>query len=151
MRTLLAASSWVALVQLLCSSGQAEDRKDILYARVTEVSLTLDAHIPEGPGPFPAAIVVHGGGWVAGDKQQYITCLFKPLADAGFAWFSINYRLAPKYRFPAPAEDVERAIAYVKQHAAEFKINPERIALVGESAEATWSRTSVLAIVVNPG
>src|SRR5438270_8534811 len=129
-----AQTVFVAVLLFFCVSARAEDFKDIVYKEVQGISLLMDAHLPDGPGPFTAAIVVHGGGCVAGDKQQYITYLFKPLADAGFAWFSINYRLAPKYRFPAPAEDVERAIAYVKQHAAEFKINPERIALVGESA-----------------
>src|SRR5438309_1205699 len=135
MRTLLAASSWVALVQLLSSSGQAEDRKDILYARVTEVSLTLDAHIPEGPGPFPAAIVVHGGGWVRGDRLTEVQPLFTPLTDAGIAWFSIDYRLSSDWtQFGTAIEDVENAVRFVKKHASEYRIDPDRIALVGESA-----------------
>ena len=78
--------------------------KDVQFSEVDGVRLTLDANVPEGTGPFPAAVLVHGGGWVAGDKQQYITYIFQPLSDAGFAWFSINYRLAPKYKFPADAD-----------------------------------------------
>jgi acetyl esterase len=49
-----------------------------------ESALALDAHIPDGAGPFAAAILVHGGGWVAGDKQEYINYIFKPLSDLGF-------------------------------------------------------------------
>src|SRR5437867_543988 len=50
------------------------------------------------------------------------------------AWFTINYRLAPAYRFPAPVEDVESAICYVQAHATEYKVDLERIAITGESA-----------------
>jgi acetyl esterase/lipase len=107
---------------------------DIEYGRAGEESLTLDAHIPEGPGPFPAAIIVHGGGFVRGDKQSYVPPLFDPLTKAGFAWFTINYRLAPEHRFPAAVEDVERAVEWVRRNAAIYKVDPEKIALVGESA-----------------
>lgn len=107
---------------------------NIEYSHPGAESLKLDASIPDGPGPFPAAILVHGGGWVAGDKQQYIIYIFDPLSHAGFAWFSINYRLAPKHRYPAAMEDTEAAIRYVKANAARFKVDPSRIALIGESA-----------------
>jgi acetyl esterase len=116
-----------------CPSS-AVDLTDIEYANAGGVRLTLDAHVPDGNGPFPAAILVHGGGWVAGDKQQYITYIFQPLSDAGFAWFSINYRLAPQFRFPADADDVASAIQFVKANAAKYKVDPKRIALIGESA-----------------
>jgi acetyl esterase/lipase len=112
----------------------AADFKDVEYRKIGTVSLTLDAHIPDGRGPFPTAILVHGGGWVAGDKQQYITYIFQPLSDAGFAWFSINYRLAPTFKFPADADDVEAAIRFVKANAAKYKVDLKRIALIGESA-----------------
>ena len=52
---------------------------------------------------------MHGGGWEGGDKQTYITYIFEPLSQAGFAWFSIDYRLAPKHPFPAAVDDVRRA------------------------------------------
>ena len=74
--------------------------KDVSYRLIDGVQLTLDVHVPDRAGTFPAAILVHSGGWVAGDKEQYINYRFQPLSEAGFAWFSINYRLAPKYKFP---------------------------------------------------
>jgi acetyl esterase len=109
-------------------------RTDIEFARVGEVSLTLDAYVPDGPGPFAAVIVVHGGGFIAGDKQTYVKPLFEPLTRGGFAWFTINYRLAPVYPFPAAVEDVERAVAWLRANAAAYKVDPSRIALMGESA-----------------
>jgi|SRR5215469_10486713 len=112
----------------------AADFNNVLYRTIDGVQLTLDAHVPDEAGPFPAAILVHGGGWVAGDKQQYINYLFKPLSDAGFAWFSINYRLAPRFRFPADADDVEAAIRWVTEHAPTYHVDTRRIALIGESA-----------------
>ncbi len=123
-----------ASLLLLPPLASATDFADIIYRNVDRTNLTLDAHVPNGPGPFPVVILVHGGGWVAGDKQQYITYIFKPLSDANFAWFSINYRLAPRYKFSADADDVEEAIRWVKNNAPIYKVDPDRIALIGESA-----------------
>ena len=109
-------------------------RTDIEFGKVGDVSLTLDAFVPEGAGPFPTCILVHGGGFVRGDKQSYIKPLFEPLSKAGFAWFTINYRLAPQHRWPACADDVETAIRWVKAHAKDYKVDVGRIALIGESA-----------------
>jgi len=109
-------------------------RKDLEYSRNGGESLRLDACVPDGPGPFPAVIMVHGGGWTSGDKTQGVNPLFGPVSKAGLAWFSINYRQAPKYRYPAAVEDVEAAVRWVKQHAPKFNIDRDHLALLGESA-----------------
>ncbi len=126
--------SRMLLLLLAVSPLAAELKTDIEFAVVEDVHLTLDAWTPAGKGPFPAVIVVHGGGFTAGDKQTYVKPLFDPLTRSGFAWFTINYRLAPKHRFPAAVEDVERAVQYVKSHAKEYKVDAKRITLMGESA-----------------
>ncbi|HVQ36327.1 MAG TPA: pectinesterase family protein [Pyrinomonadaceae bacterium] len=115
-------------------TAKAGLRKDVEYTRASGESLRLDACVPDGKGPFPAVILVHGGGWTGGDKAKGVDPLFAPLTKAGVAWFSINYRHAPKYPFPSSIEDVESAIRWVREHAAEFNIDPRRLALVGESA-----------------
>lgn len=109
-------------------------RTDIEYARRGSASLTLDAWVPEGAGPFPAVIIVHGGGFIAGNKQTYVKPLFPILTEAGFAWFTINYRLAPGAKFPEPVTDVEDAVRWVMKNAKEYKVDPRRVALAGESA-----------------
>ena len=109
-------------------------QSDIEYGKAAGVSLKLDAWIPEGKGPFPAVVLVHGGGWNHGDKADNFRWVFEPLSKAGFAWFSVNYRLAPSYRYPAAIDDVVAAIEYVEAHAAQYHIDPKRIALSGESA-----------------
>lgn len=129
-----------ALISLTLSQVEAAEsslpalKTDIEFAKVGDISLTLDAFVPEGNGPFPTCILVHGGGFVRGDKQSYIKPLFEPLSKAGFTWFTINYRLAPQHRWPACAEDVETAIRWVKAHSQDYKVDPNRIALIGESA-----------------
>src|SRR5215467_2780213 len=70
-------------------------RTNLEYGRAGGMSLLLDAGMPDGAGPFPVAIIVHGGGWSGGDKQKDIDLFFDPLTRANFTWFSINYRLAP--------------------------------------------------------
>lgn len=110
------------------------DRKDVEYARPGGAPLLLDLHVPDGPGPFPAAILVHGGGFDEGSKSTNVRPLFDPLAQAGFAWFSIDYRLAPAARFPQTIEDLYAAIRWVKAHAAEYHVDASKLAIIGESA-----------------
>jgi acetyl esterase len=121
----------------------AEDLKDIEYGQAGKVTLRMDAHIPDGQGPFAAAILVHGGAWVAGDRVNNVRPLLQPLSDAGIAWFTISYRLAADVaRNPLGAalqmgtaeSDVRRAVAFVKDHASEYRVNPNKIVLIGESA-----------------
>jgi alpha-L-fucosidase 2 len=127
---------------LAVQAAGAELRKDIEYGRAGGESLRLDASVPDGTGPFPVAILVHGGGWSRGDKggsstpgdSADITPWFAPLTEAKFTWFSINYRLAPQNRWPACLEDVQTAIRWVKAHATDYKGDPGRIVLFGHSA-----------------
>jgi acetyl esterase len=107
-------------------------RKDIVFG--PRAGLKLDAYVPPGKGPFPAVIIAHGGGWEAGDKVTYVTPLFEPLARAGFAWFSVDYRLTPAVRHEAQLDDLRAAIRFVRLNARRFKIDPRRVALLGESA-----------------
>lgn len=124
----------IALVCALHSVVVAQTHRDIVYSHAGGEALLLDAHVPSGEGPYPAIVLVHGGGFEAGDKQTYITYIFEPLSAAGFVWFSIDYRLSPKHQFPAAVDDVEAAVRWVRSHTAEYKADPQRIALVGESA-----------------
>ncbi len=109
--------------------------RDVEYAQVGGLSLRFDASLPRDHGRAPAAILVHGGGWVRGDRRLNVEPLFKPLSDSGLAWFSISYRLASDpFQIGAAVADVEAAIRFIKSRAAEYRIDPDRIVLIGESA-----------------
>src|SRR6266478_978165 len=91
-------------------AGATLDQKDVEYGRPGGKALLLDLHVPDGPGPFPAAILVHGGGFDEGSKSTNVRPLFDVLAGAGFAWFSIDYRLAPLAHHKEANEDVVSSI-----------------------------------------
>ena len=122
------------LLALFALAASAAVQTDIVFTTAGGETLKLDVHVPDGPGPFPTAILVHGGGWVGGHKQQFITPLFDPLTKADYVWFSVDYRLAPKHTWPACAEDVETAIQWVFANATKYKVDTKRVALIGESA-----------------
>jgi acetyl esterase/lipase len=126
----------LVMSSLAAGSGlaAAELKTDLEYGRAGAESLRLDVSVPDGAGPFPVVLIVHGGGWGSGDKARDITPLFEPLTRASFTWISINYRLAPTNRWPACFEDVQTAIRWVKAHAADYKGDPQRLALIGYSA-----------------
>jgi alpha-L-fucosidase 2 len=109
---------------------------DIEFAKRTSGPLLLDASVPDGPGPFPAIVIVHGGGFSRGNKVTYVPPMFQPLTQAKFAWFTINYRLAPAAKAHDQIEDVTSALQWVHEHSAEYKLDRRRIALLGESAGA---------------
>ncbi len=123
-------------------AAEARVIRDVEYGQAAGVSLKLDVGIPPGDGPFPVAILVHGGGWTSGSKSgsdkpgsgSDITPWFDTFTAAGCVWFSIDYRMLPTHRWPAQLEDTQTAIRWVKVHAAEYRGDPSRIVIVGHSA-----------------
>jgi acetyl esterase len=107
----------------------------ILYGTADGQPLTMDYYAPQGAGIHPIAIIIHGGGYHGGTSKSgseaYVADF---LAPAGYAVFSVNYRLAPKYPYPYMVQDVERAVRYIRYHAREWNADPNKIALVGGSA-----------------
>src|SRR3954451_946097 len=85
-------------------------KNDVEFGNPGGKPLLLDLHVPDGPGPFPAAILIHGGGFDEGSRSTNVRPLVEPLANAGFAWFSIDYRLAPAAHFDDAIADVNAAV-----------------------------------------
>lgn len=124
-------------VILSCASGLAKEWKDLEFAKPDGVSLTLDAWVPDADLKGKSvALLVHGGGWEAGDKRTYIGPWFRALTAAGIPWVTVNYRLGPKWKHPAAVEDVEAAVRWVQGNARMLGIDGKQIVLVGESAGA---------------
>src|SRR6516164_6870450 len=74
-------------------------------------------------GPFPAVIVVHGGGFTGGDRRHSVAPLREALSDGDFVWFSIDYRLAPAYKPSDASDDIDAAVGFVRQNARKFKVD----------------------------
>jgi acetyl esterase len=89
---------------------------------------------PGGRGPKPAVVYFHGGGWVVGSIDSHDP-FCRALANAAEAVVvSVDYRLAPEHAFPAAAEDAYAATVWVSARAAELGVDPERVAVAGDSA-----------------
>jgi acetyl esterase/lipase len=129
------------LFRLACLSAvpQAADevsfdvQEDIVYAKVGERELLLDAFVPQGEGPHPAVLVVHGGAWRSGNRKQ-LTGYANALARRGIACFAIDYRLAPEHKFPAQIDDCREAVKWVRSNAKQRKVDPTRLGAIGYSA-----------------
>lgn len=105
---------------------------DLPYACVSGMELFLDLHLPAPVTiPHPLIIHIHGGAWEGGSKNP------EPIAGLireGYAAASITYRLSSVATFPAPLHDCKAAIRFLRSKAGEFRIDPARIGVWGESA-----------------
>ncbi|PSN19212.1 esterase [filamentous cyanobacterium CCP5] len=97
--------------------------------------LTLDIHQPPQPGLYPAIVLIYGGAWQRGNSQDNVR-LARYLAGQGYVVWSISYRHAPKYQFPAQIQDVQAALAFIQTHGAAYESDSTRMALLGKSAGA---------------
>ncbi|QXJ21180.1 alpha/beta hydrolase fold domain-containing protein [Actinomadura graeca] len=93
----------------------------------------LDAYYRTGSERRPALVVVHGGHWYEGDKQEWAATA-RWFAGQGYAVFSINYRLNTDAPWPAQRDDVASAVAWIRQNAAAFSADPNRVVMLGSSA-----------------
>ena len=108
---------------------------DVPYADVSPAQV-LDLWLPESaPGPWPLVILIHGGGFKAGDKASQMARVRTVLA-AGYAAASIDYRLSGEARFPAAVQDAKAAVRYLRANAAAYSLDAERFAVWGVSAGA---------------
>jgi acetyl esterase len=133
---LAASTSAIWLVVVPGSLARAADvtvQKDIPFGTADGQDLLLDAYLPSGGGTHPAVILIHSGGWAAGDKSQFAQ-IGPAFAQAGLAAFAITYRLAPQSHWPAPFQDCQTAVEWVRQHASQYGVDPRRIGALGTSA-----------------
>ncbi|MDX6583158.1 MAG: hypothetical protein QOI10_2342 [Solirubrobacterales bacterium] len=111
-------------------------RRGVEFARYGERALRLDVYEPSEPasGLRPAIIQVHGGGWIVGTRSEQGIPLLNHLAVHGWVGFNIDYRLSPEGTFPDHVVDVKRAIAWVREHAADYGVDPDFVCITGGSA-----------------
>lgn len=110
---------------------------DLDYAGTGNPRQALDLYLPEKPaseGPLPVVVFIHGGGWQNGDKSGGGGRVAPLVATGRFAGVSIGYRLSGESQWPAQIHDCKAAIRWIKAHASEHGLDPERIAVWGSSA-----------------
>ena len=121
--------------------------KDISYGPHRKHN-RMDIYYPEGADRCPIIVSVHGGGFVYGDKELYSRyCM--DLARRGFAVVNFNYRLAPRWKFPAPLEDINNVMLWLSRHAKQYHADNNSIFMVGDSAGAQLA-SQYAAMLTNP-
>jgi acetyl esterase/lipase len=131
---LLAAFSAALLADEPPLDSTFELTRNLVYRQFDDgTQLRCDIWRQQSAGPHPAVLCVHGGAWATGNKNQ-MRHVAERLAQAGYVAISINYRLAPKYLFPAQIEDCRAAVRWLRDHADEFNIDRDRLAAYGYSA-----------------
>ncbi|MGO1817677.1 MAG: alpha/beta hydrolase fold domain-containing protein [Sphingobacterium sp.] len=115
--------------------------KDLIYKITSKDSLKLDLFLPDSRfgNNFPLLIIVHGGAWIAGDKElesiYYMRRMKERLLESGIAVASIQYRLVDEQtHFPAPIEDAKDAVRWLFKHAKDYRVDTNNIGVWGGSA-----------------
>lgn len=127
--------SFIAIVGCLPQAVPIEKQLDVVYKSIDGLDLHLDYMAPKGPGPFPIVVSIHGGGWQRGSYKEY-TAFQENCAKSGIATISVQYRFAPKAKFPAQQEDVQDALKFILKDKKKYPIDSDRVAWLGGSAGA---------------
>lgn len=112
--------------------ARIENRK--ISVRSGEIPVRI--YTPDGDGPFPGVVFLHGGGWVIGNLDTHDNICRAIARRAGAVVVSVDYRLAPEHTFPAALEDSVDATAWVADNCAALGIDPRRLVIAGDSAGA---------------
>ncbi|MEL7208494.1 MAG: alpha/beta hydrolase, partial [Actinomycetota bacterium] len=106
--------------------------RNVTYAKAGGRVLKLDVTCPAEPGERrPAILQIHGGGWVIGDKREQGIPLLNHLAANGWVGFNANYRLSPTATWPEHLIDLKRALAWIREHADDYGVDPDFVAVTG--------------------
>lgn len=122
------------------ASNEVKIEEGITYCKVGDRELKLDLARPEGDGPFPAIVFIHGGGWRGGNRGAYRSAI-REAAARGYVAATVTYRLTdpddsgkPSNPFPAAVHDVKCAVRWLRANADTYHVDPERIGATGGSA-----------------
>lgn len=133
-----------SFLALLCAGAATAAEivvdENVTYRVVEGEELQLDIARPDGAGPYPAIVMIHGGGWRGGNRSRYRDAV-ESAARKGFVAATVSYRLTEpdeqgkaKHPFPAQVHDVKCAIRWLRAHADQYRIDTDRIGAAGESA-----------------
>jgi len=110
---------------------------DLPYANNENPKQALDLYLPKNPTrekPLPVIAFIHGGGWVNGDRIGYSAACIQMTRTGAYAAIGIGYRLSKEAPWPAQIHDCKAAIRWIRGHAKEYNLDPDRITVWGSSA-----------------
>ena len=111
--------------------------RNVPFARGKGRVLAMDIYRgPGDDGPRPALVFIHGGAWVLGDKREQGLPLCNHLASLGWVCANANYRLSPGATYPDHVHDAKSAVAWLREHSDDYGVDPDFIAIAGNSAGA---------------
>ena len=110
-------------------------RKDVIYTpQGWPTVIPADLYVPQGAGPWPGVLLIHGGSWTAKDRRSDMDTIAERLARRGYVVMNATYRLAPEHPHPAQIQDLQQAARWMRANAWELKLRPDRMATFGYSA-----------------
>jgi acetyl esterase/lipase len=120
-------------IPIINKNGNVDQINDVVYFSTKERTLHIDAFINKTKKQNPAVVMIHGGGWRSGNKNQ-MNLLAQEIASKGYSCFTIEYRLSLEAKYPNGVYDVKNAIKFIKDNAKKFKVDPDKIAVLGCSS-----------------
>jgi acetyl esterase/lipase len=133
----------IALLSWASSYAGHTIEKNVVYGMYSGLALLMDVYRPDAPNGI-GLVVIPGSGWEAPLdysaeqlKESYeLQAIFgiEPITNAGYTAFVINHRATPRFKYPAPIEDAQRAVRFIRYHAETYGIDPARIGAVGGSS-----------------
>ena len=140
-RITLLAAVWALVASGPLTAAESRVEHNVVYGMYSGLALLMDVHYPDAQNGC-GIIFIPGSGWSApltldaralkenAEGEIYA----KPLVGAGYTVFAINHRATPRFRYPAALEDAQRAVRYIRHHAADFGIDPDHIGGMGGSS-----------------
>ncbi|HZH98939.1 MAG TPA: alpha/beta hydrolase [Fimbriimonadaceae bacterium] len=124
-----------SLLVLAAMTSGPRVEMDVLYSRAGGEELKIDLFHPteESKTPRPAVLIIHGGAWMMG-KRSDMDSMARYAASKGLVAATVQYRLAPKHKWPAMLDDVQTAVRFLRANSAKYNIDPDRIGAAGASA-----------------
>lgn len=127
---------FVSLVEAI-NSEKIIARENVIYKKTAEKNLTADVYMPVSSGSqkYPAVLLIHGGGWLTGTKEN-LQVMSQHLANSGYVAITVAYRLGTDATYPAGVLDLKDAVKWMRENANQYNIDREKIAVLGASAGA---------------
>ncbi len=112
-------------------------RKDVIYTPPGwPQALPADVYVPDGPGPWPGVLLIHGGSWANKDRRSDMEGIAEHLAHRGYVVMNATYRLAPQSIYPAQLQDLQQASRWFRAQAPALHLQTGHIGVFGYSAGA---------------